>query len=429
MKILAAADLHMGRRSTGLTGDMESLATKYAWLRLVQWAIDNNVDAVALAGDVVDQSNGFFESIGPLQTGFQRLGEAGIEVFLVTGNHDHKVLPASVDTQYKHVHLLGPNGQWGVESLTRNGETVQFVGWSYPTFTSSVKVSPLPLLGTVQLDVNFPVIGLLHADLDPVKESNYCPVWQRDLVGVGVGTWILGHIHKPGSWDLPGTTIHYPGSLQALSAKESGAHGFLLLTVDAGRIKIDRIPFSTVRYGGLDIDVTGADTQEDVWRILTEAVMADARDRLYELEGVRFLSYDLMLTGAHKDEPLVVKWAVDSKRDTAIPIGKTTITIRSVDSVIRPVVGDLAELAKEPSPAGSLASVIMAIRTGGNTPLLTALEQQWEQQQRQLQSSGVYQPLLGTTLLVDTRGSARDHLLRECNRLLNELLSQIQKSN
>jgi DNA repair protein SbcD/Mre11 len=382
---------------------------------------------VALAGDVVDQDNGFFESIGPLQTGFDRLRESGIEVFLITGNHDYKVLPQVVGTSYDHVHLLGRNGQWEFKPFTRNNETVLFLGWSYPT--QYVNSSPMSLLNTDQLNGNFPVIGLLHADLDNVK-SLYCPVGQNELIGTGVGTWILGHVHKPGAWSLQGTTVHYPGSLQALSAKESGAHGFLLLTVNERKVEISRIQFSTVRYQGLDIDISKAETQESLWTILMDAVMDDARGWLPELNNVKYLSYDIRLVGEHADEALVVKWAEDSRKEMAVPVGTgTTVSVRSVTSVIRPVVSDLTELAKEPSPAGALAATILAIREGSTTPLLKTLEEQWEQQRRQLRTSGVYQPLLGTSVMNNVTEVARVYLLRECNHLLNVLLSQTQKTS
>jgi len=429
MKIIAAADLHLGRRSTGLAGDAEILASKHAWLRLVQWAIDNRVDAVTLSGDVIDQDNAFFESIGPLQLGFERLGQAGIEVFLVSGNHDYKVLPSLMGDQYGHVHLLGKNGQWERWAFIRKGETVEFLGWSYPGPGPYVTTSPISLLSAMSLDVSHPVIGLLHADLDNIN-SKYCPVGQQELVGLGVGTWILGHIHKPGEWRLPGTSIYYPGSTQALSAKEPGKHGFLLISIDGGQVEIARISLSTVRYQELEIDITGANTREELWPIVMETILADARIMLPEMDGVKLLSYDLRLVGEHADDALVLKWADDSRREMAVPVGTgTTISVRSVVSAIRPPVGDLAELARQPSPAGALASMILAIRQERATPLLTALEEQWEQRRRQLRISGVYQPLLGTAVLDNKPDSAREYLLAEANRLLNQLLSQTQKAN
>ncbi|MDR3711534.1 MAG: DNA repair exonuclease [Puia sp.] len=425
LRILAAADLHLGRVSSGLPGDALTLSTIAAWDKMVEWAITNQVDAISLSGDVVDKDNGYYESTGPLQRGFTRLGEADIHVFLVAGNHDYRVLPSLIGSQYQHVHLLGRNGTWEVYPFTRKEETVQFLGWSYPS--QYVPTSPLPLPGTMALDPNSPVVGLLHGDLENIG-SYYCPVGHNELVGVGVGTWILGHIHMPGEWYLPGTSIHYPGSLQAMSAKEPGAHGFLLLTFDKGNKTVQKIPFSTVRYQSLDVDITGAERQENVWELLTKTIADDTRGWLPELDGVTHLSYDLRLIGEHPQEALVLKWAGDSQREMFVPVRPgTNAFVRSVRSDIGPVV-NMEELARDPSPAGALASMILAIREKRSSPLLRQLETQWVTQQGLLRTSGVYQPLLETP--VDNSPDAiRKNLLRECTRLLNALLSQVEKKN
>mgnify|MGYP002763171153 FL=1 len=55
--------------------------------------MQQHVDAVALTGDVVDNENATYESLGPLQKGLSRLGEAGIDTIAVAGNHDYDALP------------------------------------------------------------------------------------------------------------------------------------------------------------------------------------------------------------------------------------------------------------------------------------------------------------------------------------------------
>ncbi|GGA81770.1 metallophosphoesterase family protein [Puia dinghuensis] len=421
IKILAAADLHLGKRSSGLPDDATDISTKYTWDQLVRWAIDNEVDVVALSGDIVDQENGYFEAVGPLQAGLNALGQAGIEVFIVAGNHDYKVLPPLINVQLPHVHLLGRAGEWQLVPFTKNGETVQFVGWSFPH--QYVKVSPLGTIGRLNPDPNHAVIGLLHADLD-IPDSIYCPVSRQDLVATGIRTWVLGHIHKPCALDLAGTTIHYPGSLQAQSAKEPGAHGFLLMTVlEKDRINIEPVFLSTVRYERLDVDISRADTRETLWELIHSAAMTDARRRLPELDNVRHLTYDLIFTGEHANGMQVKGWAEASQGDLANPVSPvTTVYIRKVSSAIRPAVGNLRELSGEPSPAGMLASLILAIRENRSTPLLSELEEKWRKAERNLSVAAVYQPLTETGAMEPA--DAREYLIKELNRSLTELLLQ-----
>src|ERR1700744_3019899 len=111
IKILATADLHLGKTSADVSGYQAS--TKSTWAALVNMAIENEVDIVVLCGDIIDRNNRYFEAIGPLQSGIDRLREDNITVYLVSGNHDFDVLPQVV-RRYSDdgVKLLGKNGVW-----------------------------------------------------------------------------------------------------------------------------------------------------------------------------------------------------------------------------------------------------------------------------------------------------------------------------
>ena len=66
LKILATADIHIGRRPSKLS-DSES-ATDFScarmWGAIVGRAIDEKVDLVALVGDIVDHDNRTFPRLG-----------------------------------------------------------------------------------------------------------------------------------------------------------------------------------------------------------------------------------------------------------------------------------------------------------------------------------------------------------------------------
>src|SRR5690606_1937215 len=95
VRILCAGDLHLGRRSSRVPWDGDGAAGSCAeaWMRLVECAIRERVDLVALSGDLVDHDNRWFEAFGPLERGLKRLADAGIPVYAVAGNHDYDTLP------------------------------------------------------------------------------------------------------------------------------------------------------------------------------------------------------------------------------------------------------------------------------------------------------------------------------------------------
>ena len=60
IKILAAGDLHLGKKSGNIPDSAKEKPTKYVWSKMVEYAIDNRIDFIALPGDTADQDNSYF---------------------------------------------------------------------------------------------------------------------------------------------------------------------------------------------------------------------------------------------------------------------------------------------------------------------------------------------------------------------------------
>jgi DNA repair exonuclease SbcCD nuclease subunit len=205
-----------------VTADIDSLKPTAVWRSFVDTAIERKVDAVVLTGDVVDESNKFFEAYSALQSGIERLTKSDIPVVVVSGNHDFDVLPRLAD-QIPGFHLLGRGGQWQDFVLEKDGTSaVRFQGWSFPTR----HVSHNPLMGYAAPTDDLPTVGILHCDCD-VPTSNYGPVSLAGLRAEGPSAWFLGHVHKPGFLSEGHPLILCPGSLQGLDPSESGASSLI----------------------------------------------------------------------------------------------------------------------------------------------------------------------------------------------------------
>lgn len=424
IKILATADLHLGKSSSSVPGQAEEASTKYTWMRIIEWAVKNDVDILILCGDIVDQDNRYFEAIGPLQSGFYKLKEAGIAVYLVTGNHDHDVLSQIThDNKYDHIHLLGFNGKWEVATFLKGHQSIQLVGWSFPR--QFVTEDPLITFKEVSIDPNHPTIGLLHGDLDN-RESKYGPIELNSLLSTNVNAWILGHIHKPQEIRKHGPSIWYPGSPHAMSGKEPGIHGPIVLIVeDANDIKISTLPLSPVRYENIFIDVTDATDEAKLRDIMISTLITTANDIIEELEDVAFMVYDVCLIGRHSNIKEVGAWAQNlHEYDQEIKSG-TRIIVGKVIINLRPAIQNLEDLAKQPSPAGILAATILAVENGNFTPFLSELLKHWNQKHEAISNSVTYQPLrISGRLDNKDQKEAKDYILLECNRLLGELIDQ-----
>ena len=84
MKILFSGDLHIGRHSSRIPQSLDGpkYSAARAWERIVDIATEDKYEIVLLSGDIADQDNDYYEAIGPLERGIQRLGEAGIRTVL-----------------------------------------------------------------------------------------------------------------------------------------------------------------------------------------------------------------------------------------------------------------------------------------------------------------------------------------------------------
>lgn len=263
MRLLLTGDIHIGRSSTRVAegATRGALRASAAWNRIVDLAIDDQVDVLCLSGDIADKENRFWEAIGPLEDGVKRLAGAGIVTVAVSGNHDFEVMRRlSGQLPAGHFHLLGRNGRWERFTIERHGRPVLHIdGWSFPRET--VFESPL-LSYDLPADRSVPTLGLVHGDLD-VAGSIYAPLETHRLTALPPGGWLLGHVHAPSL--RPGRPwILYPGSPQALDFGEPGLHGVWMVEVEHGLSMPELRPVSTVRYETLEVDVSDTESDDEV---------------------------------------------------------------------------------------------------------------------------------------------------------------------
>jgi len=428
IKILASADLHLGRKSSAVPSGVEEASTRYTWQRMVDWAVNNDADILILSGDIVDKDNRYFEAIGPLQSGFDKLNKNGISVFLVAGNHDFDVLTDIINTNgYEHVHLLGSGGNWENKIYQGNNGSIQFVGWSFPK--KYVREDPMTKFSQVELNPDELTIGLIHGEIG-VPDSNYGPIELHELENAGPDIWLPGHIHKPVELNKDTPYIAYPGTPHALNSGEEGAHGPLLLEVDGKNdLQVRRIPLSPVRYEMLKISVEPSDDETALRDSLTSEMFSRGKDLLPELEQVKYLVFDIELEGTSASVNELDNWTAKAVEDYQPELENgTMIMVRKVINYVQPAVENLEELAEIPSPAGKLAESILALQKGENTPFLQKLTEEWKKKQQRLNKAGPYYPLYLDGRLVEHNDQlAREYILRECNRLLNTLLNQQEK--
>lgn len=261
-EFLHAADIHLDSPLNGLARyddfplDLFRDAPRRALENLVQLAIDRSVAFVLLAGDLYDgqwddSRTGFF-----LAKQLGRLREAQIPVIAIHGNHD------AANQMSRHIVLP---------------ETVKFLRADHP---ESVELDNCPCVVHGQsfaqrearenLALRYPAsvpgkfnIGLLHTSLDGRPgHAPYAPCSINDLVTRGYDYWALGHIHLREIVHAE-PPIVYPGNLQGRHARELGAKGAYIVSVQAQRPTLEFVELDVVRWMEADISIDSLITPDD----------------------------------------------------------------------------------------------------------------------------------------------------------------------
>jgi len=276
LKLLAVGDMHLGRRPSRLPEDLNARARELspagAWKRLVERAIDEQVDVVALAGDVVEREDDFYEAYRELSAGVSRLAEAGIRVVGVAGNHDVKVLPRLVQ-DLDDFELIGQQGEWQPWQYDNGSERLTLWGWSFPR--EQVRHSPLAGVSFERKPgVN---LGLLHCDRDQMS-SVYGPVSGSELRQAGLDGWLLGHIHVPDALSATAPS-GYLGSVSGMDPGEPGDHGPWLLSIERGQIQsLSQWVLAPLRWEPVRLDLSELPEAEEARALLARRLVAlDAR--------------------------------------------------------------------------------------------------------------------------------------------------------
>jgi DNA repair exonuclease SbcCD nuclease subunit len=250
---------------------------------LVDLCITEQADFLLIAGDVYDGAIRTPQAQIRFKDALAKLAAAGIESFVVHGNHD------PLDGRFSSI--TWPNGahvydrtdaqpEW--RQATRSGVPIaQIQGVSFPTQVVEENLASrfeVPLPGVFS-------IGLLHCNLGGNSgHDNYAPCSITDLTDLGIDYWALGHIHKREVVREASPTIIYPGNIQGRDSGETGERGCYLVDVsEAGAVTPVFRPLDVVRWTTLTLpigDVVGVDGLRDrlVDQLTEKLKEADGRD-------------------------------------------------------------------------------------------------------------------------------------------------------
>ena len=359
-QILCTGDVHLGRRPTRIPEgiDASPLGPRAAWEAIVASAIERNVDAVVLTGDVVHENNRFYEAFPVLQSGIGQLVDVKIPIIAVSGNHDFDVLPRLAD-QFPEFHLLGRGGRWEETIVEQdNGPSVRFQGWSFP----ARHVSTNPLADCPLFSDDIPTVGVLHCDCG-ANASRYAPVTTSELGAKTPMAWLLGHIHKPGLLRTSLPMILYPGSPVGVHPGEPGAHGAWIITIEKGQTPAtERLPLAPLRWEQVNLPLEEVSDGDSLGPAVLDALRAKHEEIRDELTSTRAVGCRLSLRGRTAIYRSLSGLIPTIQEDLRLRLEDVDYFIEKVEDLSRPDV-PLEEIARSSDPAGLLARRLILLES------------------------------------------------------------------
>jgi len=359
-QFIHTADIHLDsplrglERYDGAPADAIRAASRRALENLVELAIDERVAFVLVAGDLYDGDWKDYNTGLFLVGQMAKLKEAEIAVLIISGNHD----AASQITRHLHlpenVTLLSSRRPQTV-LLPEVDVAVHGQGYATRAVTEDLSKS-YPTAETGLFN-----IGLLHTSLTGREgHASYAPCTVEGLGAKGYDYWALGHVHQlevvcKDPW------IVFPGNIQGRHARETGAKGCTLVTVEDGAVcEVDHRDLDVLRWVLCEVDANGASSTDEITERVREALGAELERVGEQTLAVRVHIYGA--TEAHGDLAANPEHWRNEIRATALDLGAERIWIEKLRLRTQSV-ADLDAILARDDALGSLLAAIRELRS------------------------------------------------------------------
>jgi len=361
MKFIHCADVHLDTPLVGLAqypgapvSEIRN-ATRRAFEKVLDAAVAEKIDFLIIAGDLYDTGLKSFESALFFNRQMVRLKDAGIEVYLIHGNHDAASRLVRQIRPPGNVHVFKANEP---QTFSIDHLRVAIHGQSFATpevvdDLASNYPPPVP---------NFFNIGVLHTNLSGISDhANYAPCDLDTLKTKGYQYWALGHVHNRQVL-CTNPFIVYPGNVQGRHGKELGEKSCELVTVsDTGAISAHTLSTSVVPWTQINLNASDCHTLHDISDKLRSELgylLAQEKDR------ERITALRLRIIGSTNAHPELIRDPEEVRAEVISVVnecGNGLLWLERVEIKTLPIV-DRAELVKRDDPIGEVARIAAELR-------------------------------------------------------------------
>ena len=271
MKVIHCADIHLNSPMETHMSEQQAAQRNaeilQTFCRLTEYAVQNNVRLVLIAGDFFD---------GPRIT--RRTADAVLDAMAQTpqvdylyicGNHDEKSLVftnRSIPANFKRI-----SDRW--ETLFYDNVAVSGISMTNANHSSLYRDLPQPT-------------GCFHIVMLHGQTGSVCApdtVNLNLLKNRGIHYLALGHIHSYAQEPLDRTGVYcYSGCLEGRGFDECGEKGFVLLETNGQRFSTQFVPFAQRQLHRVEVCIMGLTNNAEVYRAMKAAAAGISSNDMVE---------------------------------------------------------------------------------------------------------------------------------------------------
>lgn len=269
IRIMHAADLHLGAKITGLgaQSNARSAEIMHTFFRLLELCAKEKTQLLLLAGDFLELSSITPQQVQAVMDGIASMPE--VEVVLAPGNHDY----FSPDSPYA---LSWPSN---MHIFSGEMQRLHFPQWNTVVYGAAFTgtYQPASLLCADwekerRETENALRLLVIHGDWNAPK-SPYHPLLAADIPSDFFTYVAMGHVHKRTPLYTAGkTTLAYSGCPDASGFDETGLKGVYAGEVSPFSCSVSFHPLSSRLFQHIEVDCTGVMTNAEAEKRILERI-------------------------------------------------------------------------------------------------------------------------------------------------------------
>ncbi len=339
MKFIHCADLHLNSSLDALSSEKARIRKDElirSFERLVEYAVENNVRAIIIAGDMFDVKKIQVKTRGRVLQAIE--SNPDIDFLYLSGNHDEDGFLSTLEVIPNNLKTF--TDEW----TSYRYDDVVITGVKFTE--ENVKV----VYDNLRLNDGDKNIVVLHGQIAGYKTDEKAELISiPKLKNKNIDYLALGHIHSYDSKPLDDRGVYcYAGCLEGRGFDEIGEKGFVLIDT-LERVKHEFVKFSTRELYSPEYDITGKNS----WYTARAEILSELKK--YPSSSL----IKLVLTGsADADFDIDVK-------GLATELGETFFFAKVYDKTQLKI--DLNDYATDKSLKGEFVKTVMASKLDEQT--------------------------------------------------------------